>query len=503
MWGAAVRFFLGRRDGYQPSPDEVMLPVEDTYEGLPAKTRGICRWAVERGYDWIFTCDDDTYVRPERLLSSGFEQYDYVGRFRGPSGGYPAPYCSGFGYWLSRRAMQIVAAQPLSKDTADDRWIGNVLLTAGIRGALDERYQVLKCDDSKLPGYKGNREDEMVGNAVHNGGMTGVADHRYVIVASPNGRNTPTATQGPMEGNDVIAACEFEPQEMRRVHTAFKNGLRATPKRVLPEGPLSNVSVLIKTFLRDGYLMRCVAGIERTLPEVHMIIADDGDDTRDKVKLYSRLREVGHVCLWLPKDSGFGAKSNAAIPYFERPYVLIGSDDFDFSDREVRRGIERMANVLDENPEIGIASGRVGNRPYELIFDMDGDWVKARPGYRGSGKTKKGTQYQFCDLTVNYSLIRREVFEKVRWDSDVKIGGGEHGAFFIDVKRAGWKVAVVSGASIKELPSHAEWRHRDYPAFRGRARDPERPCYIRRGINHFITSSGCEMHGATCELLTQ
>ena len=34
------------------------------------------------------------------------------------------------------------------------------------------------------------------------------------------------------------------------------------------------------------------------------------------------------------------------------------------------------------------------------------------------------------DLTVNFRLIRREVFGKVRWDDDVKIGGGEHGKRF-------------------------------------------------------------------------
>ncbi len=425
-----------------------------------------------------------------------------MGRFRGPSGGYPAPYCSGFAYWLSRRAFQIVAQQPIGSDTADDRWLGNVLHESGISGSLDGRYRVTKCDETLTPGYKGSREDEMVGNALHAGGLTGRADHRYVIASSPSGRNTPTALEGPMEGNDIIAACEFEPAQMHAIHRQYTWGVKAKPRRSLPAGRLSGVSILIKTFLRDGYLTRCIAGIQKTMPEVKIVVVDDGEESADKIKLQSRLRAEGHIYHWLARDSGFGAKSNAAIQFYDRPYVLIGSDDFDFADISVRRGIERMLIVMESNPELGVVSGRVNNRPYEMLLEVGSDWVKAEPGYRGSNRVN-GIDYQFTDLTVNYSLVRREVFEKARWDSDVKIGGGEHGAWFLDVRRAGWKVAVVSGASIKELPNNAGWRHPTYLTMRGRARDPERPCYIRRGINHFITSGGCEMHGTDCPLLNE
>ena len=480
-----------------------MLPVSDAYEALPNKTRGICRWAAEHQYDFLFTCDDDTYVVPERLLASNFEHHDYSGRFRGPSGGYPAPYCSGFAYWLSKRALCIVAEQPLTADRADDRWIGNVLHEAGIKGALDARYRVTKCDETLIAGNKGNpREDSMVGNALAAHGLTGMADHRYAIVASPSGANTPSALEGPMEGNDIIAACEFEPEMMHRVHRQFVWGAKARVVPQLPRGPLSSVTVLIKTFLRDGYLFRCLSGIQRVLPEVKIVVTDDGEESRDKLTLQCKLRAQGHVYHWLPKDSGFGAKANAAIPFFDRPYVLIGSDDFDFEGPNVRRGIERMLAILDGDPQISVASGRVNNQPYERLLELGHDWAKERQGYYENRRTK-GIDYQLCDLTVNYSLIRREVFDKVRWDDDVKIGGGEHGAFFIDLKRAGFKVALVSGASIKELPANASWRHRDYLTLRGRARDPERPCYIRRGINHYITSSGCEMHGTDCPLLNE
>lgn len=479
-----------------------MLPVEDTYQALPAKVRAICRWALEQKYDFAFQMDDDTYVRPERLLSSGFEVHDYIGRFRGPSGGYPAPYCSGFGYWISKRAMEIVASQPLTSDIADDRWIGNILHDAGINGVMDGRYRVTYCDESLVAGNKGNgREDCMVGNALHAGGLSGVQDNRYVIVASPNGANTPFAPEGPRQGNDIIAACEFEPAQMHQIHRQWLS-TPAMPIKQLPAGRLSNVCIVIKTFLRDGYLLKCIEGIQKEFCECKMVIVDDGDMEsavgKQKLLTYEQLRRAGHICQWLPKDSGFGAKSNAAVRFCDRPYVLIGSDDFDFSASGVRSGIERMAAVLDNCPDIGVASGRVNAKPYEMTLQMGPDWAKETPGYH-EVKRVKGIEIQLCDLTVNYSLIRREVFEKVRWDDDVKIGGGEHGAFFIDVKRAGWKVALVSGATIREMKGHVLGNNRDYYKMRARAKNPERPCYIRRGINHYIGAAGCEMHGPQCQ----
>jgi len=399
--------------------------------------------------------------------------------------------------------MEIVARQPLSADTADDRWIGNALHVAGISGSMDDRYRVTKCDETLVAGNKGNnREDCMVGNAVHAAGMTGVQDNRYVIVASPNGANTPFAAEGPREGNDIIAACEFEPVQMHRIHQQWHECVPATPVKKLPAGKLSNITVVIKTFLRDGFLLKCIAGLQRRMPECKIVIVDDGPAdasplSRDKLLLYEKLRSQGHVCHLMPQDSGFGAKSNAALSFCDRPYVLIGSDDFDFDDPAVRDGIEKMATVLANVPEMGIASGRVNNRQYEMLLELGDGWVKERRGFYEGGKALN-VGYQVCDLTVNYSLIRKEVFEKVHWDDDVKIGGGEHGAFFIDVKRAGWKVCVVAGANIREMQGHIPGNHRDYLTMRARARAPERPCYIRRGVNHYITAQGCEMHGPQC-----
>lgn len=212
-----------------------------------------------------------------------------------------------------------------------------------------------------------------------------------------------------------------------------------------------------------------------------MIIADDGEMSEEKREVYKSRTGLMHIFL-LPFDSGFGAKSNIIAGCCGTPYLLIGSDDFDFSPAPVREGIERLTEVLDHTPRLSIVSGRVSNRPYEFALADEGHRVQEFPI-----EYSEGMPYCPCDLTVNYSLIRQEVFQKVSWDDDVKIGGGEHGAFFVDCKRAGFEVAYVPGVSISEqrVPSSARYRQ-----FRARANSPERPCFDKRGITEYILGDG-------------
>lgn len=147
---ADVRFFFGRGAVDEPFPDEVRLDVDDDYHSLRRKVQLVFGWAAEQGYDHVFKTDDDVYVIPERLMRD-FKGVAYQGRVRGPSRENDAPriygpseaaFCSGFGYWLSRHAAQIVANAPDNGDWAEDRFVGNALARAGIRGLRDPNFKL-------------------------------------------------------------------------------------------------------------------------------------------------------------------------------------------------------------------------------------------------------------------------------------------------------------------------------------------------------------------------
>lgn len=137
-WAAGlsnVVFFVGG-SGPPERPDEVVLNVDDSYRGLPAKVKGAMSWAGDRGYDAVLKLDDDVYLATSRLP---FYDADYVGNFRVHNGNYPYDYASGFAYCLSAYAAKIIAEAPLTEDTFEDRWVGNTL--GGRRGVrmLDEK----------------------------------------------------------------------------------------------------------------------------------------------------------------------------------------------------------------------------------------------------------------------------------------------------------------------------------------------------------------------------
>ena len=141
---ADVRIFMGQ-GAEARDPEDVLLDVPDDYEHLRHKVQAAFAWSVEHGYDYTLKVDDDVLVLPDRLKNC-FCERDYVGRVRGPSRENIAPriygnsetnFCSGFGYVLSRRAAEIVAASPDNGDWAEDRYVGNMLARKGIRATND------------------------------------------------------------------------------------------------------------------------------------------------------------------------------------------------------------------------------------------------------------------------------------------------------------------------------------------------------------------------------
>ena len=249
---------------------------------------------------------------------------------------------------------------------------------------------------------------------------------------------------------------------------------------------LSKVSIGIKTFLRDSHLFDAIAAIRSTMPEVEMVIADDGRSSTQKNDLYSEIQKEGHLVAYFEFDAGFGYKSNSIAQFFRREYLLIASDDFDFHPASVVRGIEKLVDVLDHS-DVDIASGRVNGHPYEFDLEDLGDKVIEHrleiPNYGEHAKL----WYIGCDLTVNYSLMKRRVFESISWDDDQKIGQGEHGSFFVDAKRAGLRTAYVPGVNIttQRKPDPLEYR-----PYRSRAASPERSCFKKRGIKTYILGDG-------------
>lgn len=121
------RFILGR-SCYEPTQDELILDAPDDYRNLVQKVRKTIEYAASNGFDYLFKCDVDTYCHVSRLLSSGFENHDYVGRY------------GGAGYWLSRKAMLALLDTTFPDFDAEDEVVYRNLESKGIPSHEDRRY---------------------------------------------------------------------------------------------------------------------------------------------------------------------------------------------------------------------------------------------------------------------------------------------------------------------------------------------------------------------------
>jgi hypothetical protein len=120
-----LRFFYGEPHvSRSPEADEIFLTnVPDDYEHLPHKTQAICRYAVDKDYDYVFKCDTDTAVDVEKLvleiLGRPFAYGGYVNSINRCSGGP--------GYFLSKQAARIVGNSGSPCHWAEDMHVGEVL----------------------------------------------------------------------------------------------------------------------------------------------------------------------------------------------------------------------------------------------------------------------------------------------------------------------------------------------------------------------------------------
>lgn len=139
-------FLVGDKRLTVPKRDGPLLycPCDDDRDSLSLKTRLFCLWATARvDFDFLFKCDDDTYVHVDRLMEC---------ETRGDFVGYPIPGRPGLthpsgggGYRLSRRAAEHVGACRPQRVSFEDWLVWRILTSVGIQLSPDSRYGY-NCD---------------------------------------------------------------------------------------------------------------------------------------------------------------------------------------------------------------------------------------------------------------------------------------------------------------------------------------------------------------------
>jgi len=140
--GIEYHFLIG--DNVEAPEQNVLFPdfhlwilnCPDAYQFLPQKTRLFCHRALQfPNWKWLLKTDDDAFLSIPRLL-----RFTPPGEYVGAEWQEGVGYGSGAGYFISRRAAEILAEKMRIKAGAEDLIAGVILKANGIKLTIDNEH---------------------------------------------------------------------------------------------------------------------------------------------------------------------------------------------------------------------------------------------------------------------------------------------------------------------------------------------------------------------------
>jgi len=201
---------------------------------------------------------------------------------------------------------------------------------------------------------------------------------------------------------------------------------------------LEQVTFGITTFERPAQLQKLVTSITSRFPGAKIRIANNG-----KKRVKFSVPKL--VQMFLPFDVGASACRNCLLTNSDTEYVYLLDDDFVFTE-ETR--VAPMVDVLRHDQSIGVVGGSVKERRAQAKPCCNFKGMEIVPVSPPKQRTTAGTEYVLCDYIRMFALFRANVVETTRWREELKIGG-EHRAFFYDLRKRGvWKVAWTPASTV-------------------------------------------------------
>lgn len=123
-------FLVGNPELHAPRREgnTLFLPCPDDYWSLPQKTRWFCKWALANPeWRWLFKCDDDSYVRVDRLMAGSWSN-----AVVGCADGAGLHWHGGAGYLIDRAAATAISNRMTQKTGLEDQEARNAIQQDGL-----------------------------------------------------------------------------------------------------------------------------------------------------------------------------------------------------------------------------------------------------------------------------------------------------------------------------------------------------------------------------------
>jgi GT2 family glycosyltransferase len=214
---------------------------------------------------------------------------------------------------------------------------------------------------------------------------------------------------------------------------------------------MEDITFCITMFERWDKLKTLLYSITKYYPTAKIIIADQGKKfiAKEYRTLYQELFDLGlknkPTAINMPFDCGLSVCRNKLVGLARTNYVLILEEDFEFTENTK---IKSMIDILENHLDISGIGGQVEENGIKLNFSHY---------YKKKGKTIKMVEnkneynkngYRDTEGILNFALFRRNIFDKVLWDKDIKVNG-EHTDFLFKLKEADLKIVETIKSTIK------------------------------------------------------
>lgn len=216
---------------------------------------------------------------------------------------------------------------------------------------------------------------------------------------------------------------------------------------VIPPDKNNQIGIVFDNFLREELVLCLIKSIFKYAPGVKLYISDQSIYHRNTDKLYSKLREAGHEITYCGFDCGISVARNRSIYKVKEPYIFLCDGDNLFSEKT---NLNALLDILNKYNNIGLISlleSRNGEvHHYEINIELENNMVKYEDVHKDT-IIRRG-DINWCDYTLNTGLCRKELFNEVSYDEEMKLA--EHLDFFMQIKyKSHWKVATALDIEIQ------------------------------------------------------
>lgn len=237
----------------------------------------------------------------------------------------------------------------------------------------------------------------------------------------------------------------------------------------------NKIGIIIINFLRPDSTIKCVDSLLKQCPDINVYLGDQDDNS----VLKGHYKQENIKYCPLPYDCGISYARNTLVTQAISDgcdYFMWADNDFIFDNQ---LNLDHTINILKNDPKIGVVGGSLRVRGsmghYERFMYYDEERgvllfipiEYTHPVPKQIGKVK----YFDCDITFNFCVARKEVWQnpRVRWNENIKVKY-EHSTWFILLKKHSyWRVAYCPSFNAM----HVHTGTNQYKNFRFRTTDED------------------------------